>query len=60
MKTVLKYRIDAKIEGNVEYDETDPASYVEALEYVNAKRKALSEMGASIVYDKSGPAKVRE
>ena len=60
MKTVLKYRIDAKIEGEISYDETKPDSYVDALSAVNAKRKALSDLGAAITYDKSGPKTIRD
>lgn len=60
MKTVHRYRIDARIEGEIEYDTAAPESYVSALEAVNVKRKALAAIGASITYDRSGPKSVRE
>lgn len=59
-KTVHRYRIDARIEGEIPYDPAKPETYTAALDAVATKREALADIGAKITHDRSGPITVRE
>lgn len=60
MKTVHKYRLDATIRGEIEYDAAKPESYTAALATVAEKRQALITAGAEITKDDGAPKVVRE
>ncbi len=55
--TAHKYTLIAKIDGEIPYDVTDPASYTAALEKVAEQRKALLAAGAEIVTDRGAPVR---
>lgn len=56
-RTVHRYRIDARIEGDIEF--ANPKEWQAALDEVAAIVTKLRALGAEVT-EKSGPAKVRE
>ncbi len=58
-RDVLKYRLVAVIEGQMEYDPETPGTYTTALQYVADKTKALQDLGAT-VQTRAWPARARD
>lgn len=60
MKTVHRFRLDASIRGEIEFDSAKPETYTAALAKVDEKRKALMSAGAEITRDEGKPVSSRD
>ncbi len=58
-RDVLKYRLVAVIEGQMEYDPSEPGTYTKALQFVQDKKRLLQDLGAT-VQDRAWPARARD
>lgn len=58
-KSVHRYRIDATVAGEIEYDPANPASYTNALVQVDETRKGLEALGATITKQTGKPVAVK-
>lgn len=58
-KHIVRYCLQAQIDGEIAYDPTDPGSYTKALVAIDEKRKGLVGLGAKVTKDAAKPVAVR-
>lgn len=59
-KHVFRHRFTAQLVEDHRYDPADPASYQTVLEKVAQQRKALTDLGCTIMMDDGRPVAIRE
>ena len=60
MKHVLRYTMKCRLGADIEYDPTKPETYTAALQAVQAKKKALEDLGADMTAYSVAPAKIKD